>query len=251
MHGGRDTSRFEDRFGALATLSYKVAYRLTGDRGVAEDLCQEALARAYSSWRRVAGYDEAWVARVTTNLAIGRWRKDRRLVSGERHDLRPVADPVDPAVRVELVAALRALPRRQREVVALRYLADLPEAAVAAALGCSTGSVKQHAHRGLAALRTPARSPRRPPVHRPRGGTSCSSSSMIRDRPRSTGRSVAASSAAPTSAAAGGWAAGPVAVAATVAAGAVGLYAPAAWRAARRPAGRGGGHGAGRGRASP
>jgi RNA polymerase sigma-70 factor (sigma-E family) len=154
MHGGRDTSRFEERFGALATVSYKVAYRLTGDRGVAEDLCQEALARAYSSWRRVAGYDEAWVARVTTNLAIGRWRKDRRLVSGEPHDLRLVSDPVDPAVRVELVAALRALSRRQREVVALRYLADLPEATVAAALGCSTGSVKQHAHRGLAALRT-------------------------------------------------------------------------------------------------
>ena len=164
MHGGRDTTRlgdrFEDRFGDLAALSYRVAYRLTGDRGTAEDLCQEALARAYRSWRRVAAYDEAWVARVTTNLAIGRWRKDRRLVVGTVGDrggpdaaLRVVADGVDPAVRLELVAALRALSRRQREVVALRYLADLPEAAVAAALGCSAGAVKQHAHRGLAALR--------------------------------------------------------------------------------------------------
>ena len=53
MHGGRDTSRigdrFEDRFADLAALSYRVAYRLTGDRGTAEDLCQEALARAYRS----------------------------------------------------------------------------------------------------------------------------------------------------------------------------------------------------------
>jgi RNA polymerase sigma-70 factor (sigma-E family) len=153
MHGGRETSSFEDRFADLAALSYKVGYRLTGDRGVAEDLCQEALARAYASWRRVAGYDEAWVARVTTNLAIGRWRRDRRLTEGQPV-LRAVTDPVDPAVRLELVAALRALPRRQREVVTLRYLADLPEAEVAAALGCSAGTVKQHAHRGLAALRS-------------------------------------------------------------------------------------------------
>ena len=48
---------------------------------------------------------------------------------------------------------LRRLSRRQREVVAMRYLADLPEAEVAAALGCSVGTVKQHASRGLAALR--------------------------------------------------------------------------------------------------
>jgi RNA polymerase sigma factor (sigma-70 family) len=54
---------------------------------------------------------------------------------------------------VDLVRALRALPRRQREVVALRYLADRPEAEVADLLGCSAGAVKQHAHRGLAALR--------------------------------------------------------------------------------------------------
>src|SRR5687767_7754518 len=118
MHGGRDTSRhgdrFEDRFGDLAALSYRVAYRLTGDREASEDLCQEALARAYRSWRRVAAYDEAWVARVTTNLAIGRWRKDRRLVVGTAGDrgrpdapaLRVVANGVDPSVRLELVAAL-------------------------------------------------------------------------------------------------------------------------------------------------
>ena len=55
--------------------------------------------------------------------------------------------------RAELVEVLRSLSRRQREVVALRYLADLPEADVARALGCSIGTVKQHASRGLAALR--------------------------------------------------------------------------------------------------
>ncbi|HET9610649.1 MAG TPA: sigma-70 family RNA polymerase sigma factor [Acidimicrobiales bacterium] len=151
-----ERSSFEARFATLAALSYRVAYRLAGDRTEAEDLAQEALARAYASWRTVAAYDEAWVARVTTNLAISRWRRHRRVVaSGDRDAAERAEAPhlPDPLDRVELVAALRSLPRRQREVVALRYLADLAEADVAAALGCAAGTVKQHAHRGLAALR--------------------------------------------------------------------------------------------------
>lgn len=166
-----DRPSFEERFDALAGISYKVAYRLVGDRSEAEDLAQEALARAYASWRKVAGYDEAWVIRVTTNLAIGRWRKHGRTVvsadapalagrgradderPGRRHLAGVTARQADVAERLELMAALRSLPRRQREVVALRYLADMPEAAVVAALGCAPGTVKVHAHRGLAALR--------------------------------------------------------------------------------------------------
>ena len=73
--------------------------------------------------------------------------------------------------RLELVRLLRELPRRQRDVVVLRYVADLSEADVAAALGCSVGSVKRHAHRGLAALRVAIDTD---------GGTSCSTSSTIR-----------------------------------------------------------------------
>ena len=166
-----DRPSFEERFDALAAISYKVAYRLVGERAEAEDLAQEAMARAYASWRKVAGYDEAWVIRVTTNLAIGRWRKQRRTVisadasalaarsrpgderPGRRHLTGVTARQTDVAERLELMAALRSLPRRQREVVALRYLADMPEAAVVAALGCAPGTVKVHAHRGLAALR--------------------------------------------------------------------------------------------------
>ena len=155
---------FEDRFAPLAALAYKVAYRLTGDRAESEDLAQEALARAYLRWRKVAPYDEAWVARVATNLAIGRWRRHGRVElradGGDRGGA--AADhvrPDDPLDRIEVVRVLRSLPRRQREAVALRYLADLPEAAVAAHLGCSVGAVKQHTHRGLAALRREAGRP--------------------------------------------------------------------------------------------
>ena len=152
------TPSFEDRFVPLADLAYKVADRLVGERAEAEDLAQEALCRAYLRWRRVAAYDEAWVARVTTNLAIGRWRRRRVATAAaavrdpaERADgAGPGPDPVE---RLALVRALRSLPARQRSAVALRYLADLPEAEVAALLGCSPGAVKQHTHRGLAALR--------------------------------------------------------------------------------------------------
>jgi RNA polymerase sigma factor (sigma-70 family) len=166
-HTTGDDPRFEDRFGPLADLSYRVAFRLVGDRSEAEDLAQEALARAYGRWRTVRGHDEAWVARVTTNLAIGRWRRrrlaaERGATAGDAALLargdglrggRPGGPPEARVDRVDLVRALRALPRRQREVVALRYLADRPEAEVADLLGCSAGAVKQHAHRGLAALR--------------------------------------------------------------------------------------------------
>lgn len=141
---------FDDRFDVLAGLSYRVAFRLTGDRHVAEDLAQEALARAFQRWRKIQAYDEAWTVRVTTNLAIGRWRRGGD--SEQRVEAGAAAD-VGLAERLDLIRALRELPKRQREVVTLRYLGDLSEAQVAEQLGCSRGSVKQHAHRGLTSLR--------------------------------------------------------------------------------------------------
>jgi RNA polymerase sigma-70 factor (sigma-E family) len=143
---------FESRVPALEPLAYRVAFRILGDRQEAQDVTQEALARAYARWSRVADFDEAWVTRVVTNLAIGEVRRRRRT---DRRPPGPAAPAIDAIVvqRAELVAVLRGLSRRQREVVALRYLADLPEAQVAAALGCSIGTVKQHASRGLATLR--------------------------------------------------------------------------------------------------
>lgn len=144
-------SRFEDRFDTLAAVAYRVAFRILGDRGQAEEVAQEALARAFARWRRVRGYDEAWVARVATNEALGIVRK-RRPVPADRPG--PGVDPARlVSDRLALAAALDALPRRQREVIALRYLADRSEVEVAQLLGCSVGTVKTHAHRGLAALR--------------------------------------------------------------------------------------------------
>jgi RNA polymerase sigma-70 factor (sigma-E family) len=145
---------FEERFEDLYARAYGVAFQLLGRRTEAEDVAQETLARCFVHWRRVGGYAEAWVVRVAGNLAIDTWRR-RRIVGGPvDNSTSDVTTPGPDPQRLDLHQALRRLSRRQREVLVLRFLADLPEAEVAQALGCSVGSVKQHAARGLAALRT-------------------------------------------------------------------------------------------------
>ncbi len=142
---------FELAFDGLYRLAYKVAFRIVGDRPEAEDIAQEVLARASLRWPRLHERPEGWVSRVASNLAIDRYRRRRR---ERRLPIGPIG-VVDDRVseRADLVAALRRLPRRQREVVVMRYVADFSEADVATALGCSVGAVKTHGSRGLAALR--------------------------------------------------------------------------------------------------
>ncbi|HLX89379.1 MAG TPA: sigma-70 family RNA polymerase sigma factor [Acidimicrobiales bacterium] len=146
-----DDETFEEAFAELYRLAYRVSFRVLGDRGDAEDVAQEALARSHLHWARLSARPEGWVVTVATNLAIDRHRRRRRQPA-------TIDEPlalVDPHLteRIDLARAMRRLPRRQREVVFLRYLADLPELEVADALGCSPGTVKVHASRGLAALR--------------------------------------------------------------------------------------------------
>jgi RNA polymerase sigma factor (sigma-70 family) len=143
---------FDERFLPLVTIAHRVAFRILGSRAEAEDVAQETLARAYLRWSTIEDHAEPWVARVAANQALKIWRRRER---------KPTREPSGPGVdtdaltltRIGLAHALRTLPRRQREVLVLRYLADLTEEAVAAYLGCATGTVKQHAHRGLSKLR--------------------------------------------------------------------------------------------------
>ncbi len=143
--------RFEDAFPDLYRLAYRVSYRVLGDRGDSEDVAQEALARAHLRWGRLREKPEGWIVTVATNLSIDRHRRRRRLTSLGSEPLAIV--DMHQAERIDLARALRRLPRRQREVVVLRYLADWSESDVAVALGISAGAVKSHASRGLAALR--------------------------------------------------------------------------------------------------
>jgi RNA polymerase sigma-70 factor (sigma-E family) len=142
---------FDLAFPGLYRLAYRVAFRILGDRGDAEDVAQDTLARAAVRWSRLKDRPEGWVTRVASNLAIDRYRRRKRPVA-------PLTGPVgivDPHLgeRGDLVHALRRLPRRQREAVVLRYLADLSEVQVALEMGCSVGAVKSHGARGLSSLR--------------------------------------------------------------------------------------------------
>lgn len=142
---------FEGFFRSVFPRAVVLAWRISGDRSTAEDAAVEALARAHVRWRRLGAesWAEAWVMRVTINEAIRALPRPQPVVPA------PVlADPTDAVVlRHTLSAALDSLPRRQREVIVLRYLLGLPEPEVARVLGVSLGTVKTHLRRGLAGLR--------------------------------------------------------------------------------------------------
>jgi RNA polymerase sigma-70 factor (sigma-E family) len=129
-----------------------------GDRQLAEDLVAEAFTRAWVSWRTVRAHPvpRAWVVRTALNAHVSWWRRRRREVTLDARaladDARQQAAP-DPVDQV-LVAAVRALPSRQREVITLRVFFDLDTAVTARLLGISPGTVGAHLHRALATLRT-------------------------------------------------------------------------------------------------
>lgn len=135
----------------------RTGYLLTGDRGAAEDLVQTALEKTHRRWSRVERVDDpaVYVRRAMVNTATS-WRRR----------LRPREVPLGPDAarssdephqnvddRDELWRALATLPPRTRAVLVLRYFEDLTEAQIAAVLGCSPGSVKSQASRGLERLR--------------------------------------------------------------------------------------------------
>lgn len=156
MSGG-DAALFDAFVRAESTSLLKLAWGLTGERGAAEDLVQVALLRVWTHWPRVREKDRAgaYARRVTVSIYL---TSRRRLWWGERASAAPPEDAVDDAsegvvTRRAVISALSALPAKQRAVVVLRYLDDRSEAETAEALGCSAGTVKSHAARGLAALR--------------------------------------------------------------------------------------------------
>ncbi|MEU9267937.1 SigE family RNA polymerase sigma factor [Streptomyces sp. NPDC048251] len=150
--------RFQEFVRARWSRLVRTAYLLTGDVHHAEDLTQTALAKAYRSWRRISRSDnpEAYVRRMLVSCNSDRFRK-RRVTEALTAAPPERAGRDEGAVRVEergsLLAGLAQLPPKQRAVVVLRYWEDLSEAEVADVLGCSPGTVKSQASKGLAKLR--------------------------------------------------------------------------------------------------
>jgi RNA polymerase sigma-70 factor (ECF subfamily) len=147
---------FEEFYGREYLAVVGLAYALSGSRWGAEDLAQEAFMAAHRDWERIGLYDRpaAWVRRVVANLSVSAFR--RRVAEAKalarvpfgRDELLPDLAEGDP----EFWAAIRSLPRRQAQVVALHYLEDRSVADIAEILDVTPGTVKRHLHDGRQAL---------------------------------------------------------------------------------------------------
>lgn len=143
------TPRFDDFYSVSFEQVSGAVRAFCGDDDLAFDATQEAFARAFSRWKRVSNMDmpAAWVTATALNLIR---RHHSKKVTGRRQHLNHVPGPtVD---RLELLAALRQLPERQRQAMVLHYLIDCPVTTVAEIMRLSEGTVKAHLHRGRTAL---------------------------------------------------------------------------------------------------
>lgn len=155
----RDEREFAEYFVARRDAVRRSAYLLCGDWHRADDFAQTAFVALHRHWRRIRDRQalDAYVRRTLVRAVIDEsrrpWRRERftddmpeTAVGGPE-----VGDAV--ATRAALLGALRKVPPRQRAVLVLRFLEGLDVSGVAAALGCTEGTVKSQTARGLATLR--------------------------------------------------------------------------------------------------
>jgi RNA polymerase sigma-70 factor (sigma-E family) len=159
MRPWQDGLTFEEFVAARLPALVRFAGALTGDRALAEDVVQEVLARAHVKWRQVsaATQPEAYVRKMITNEYLS-WRRRFARVQPRAEVFAPRGAEVPDhaaahAERDALRAELAVLPRRQRAVLALRYYIGMSDAEIADHLGCTAGTVRGYASRGLATLR--------------------------------------------------------------------------------------------------
>jgi len=147
---------FAEYFAARSGAMRGTAFLLCGDWHRAEDLVQTAFTKLYTHWNRVTRHEslDPYVRQVLIRTFIddgrrGWWRRERpQETSIEREAAQASADD-----RLVLLQALAGVPPRQRAVLVLRYWEDMSVEETAVALGCSTGTVKSQAARGLDTLR--------------------------------------------------------------------------------------------------
>jgi len=145
---------FAEFFDARRDTAFRAVLVAVGDRAAAEDAVAEAFARAYQRWPALRDHPNAlaWVIKVALNVARSGWRRRRREFLTPTHRDSSQPPPTDP-IDARLVNAMNALPQRQREVIALRILADLSAEDTGRLLGIATATVHVHQHRALQALR--------------------------------------------------------------------------------------------------
>jgi RNA polymerase sigma-70 factor, ECF subfamily len=142
------TDDFREFYEASYGRTLAMVAALVGGRAEAEDVTQEAFARALSRWTLLRSYErpDAWVRKVALRLAIDTGRRQRRRLATviRLAGLRQPADsePADDLQFSPLGAALAELPLRERQVLVLHYLADLPVDMIAQELSLPPGTVK-------------------------------------------------------------------------------------------------------------
>ena len=146
-------SEFEEFYIASRDRCFRALLATVNSSSDADDLLAEAYTRALAKWTTVSSHPapEAWVVRTALNLHRDRWRRSKR-AQRRRHERSPQVafiDVVDPA----LIASIRALPERQRDVVVLRVLLGLSAEQTSTELGIEPGTVGTHLRRALGALR--------------------------------------------------------------------------------------------------
>jgi RNA polymerase sigma-70 factor (sigma-E family) len=160
MARDRDGTELEHLLAERGSSLLGAAIALAGSRQDGEDLLQAALERVLRKPRQVHGDAEGYLRRVLYNLAADGWRRrgtwKQKLLPVLRAETLSAAQP-DPTAEIDqrdaLVRMLGQLPPRQRAVIVLRYWEQRSEAETAALLGCSEGTVKSAASRGLQHLR--------------------------------------------------------------------------------------------------
>lgn len=154
-------SEAEAEFTAFFRLEFSRVVRtvslIVGDRGLAEEVAQEAFVQLFDHWRKVSRYErpDAWVRRVAIRIATRAARRERmrRMLENRFLPVATAPDAVEPDS--DVYAAVRRLPMSQRAAVVLFYFEDRPVSDLAPLMGCSPATARVHLHkarRRLAAL---------------------------------------------------------------------------------------------------
>ena len=151
----QDSAGFDEFFAASWDPCLRAVAATTGNMMLAEDQTAEAFARAWASWRRVSHHPapRAWVVRTALNAGASWWHRRSKESALTSEDI-AAADRGVTGLDTAVLIALRRLPARQREVIALRVFLDLDVETTASQLGIAPGTVRAHLSRAMTVLRS-------------------------------------------------------------------------------------------------